>query len=257
MKNIDEKYVIEKYADGSSTIQLAKELETYPKKIERILKKHNQPIRSSSESQKLAIQKGRSKHPTKGRKRSEEEKLAISKGVEKAWQGMSDDDREEFSKGAKERWENIPASKKLEMQQKAGRALRLTCTEGSKQEKLLYRKLTEMGYEVAMHKKGLIEGNFEIDLLLPELNTIIEIDGPTHFYPYFGQAKLEEVIKMDSIKNGLLISKGFCVIRVRYLCKNMSQAVERKLWTIVSEQVEKVAAKFPPKNKRFIEVEVS
>lgn len=38
MKNIDEKYVIEKYADGSSTIQLAKELETYPKKIERILK---------------------------------------------------------------------------------------------------------------------------------------------------------------------------------------------------------------------------
>ena len=257
MNKIDESYVIEQYANGYSTISIAKELNTYPKKIERILKKNDQTIRTRSESQKLAIKKGRSKHPTEGTTRSESEKLAISKGVEKAWKNMSEEEREAFSKNAKERWENIPPSKKLEMQQKAGRALRLTCIEGSKQEKLLYRKLTEMGYEVEMHKKGLIEGNFEIDLLLPELNTIIEIDGPTHFYPYFGEANLAEVVKMDSIKNGLLISKGFCVIRVKYLCKNMSQAVERKLWAIVSEQVEKVANKFPPKNKRFIEVEVS
>ena len=143
------------------------------------------------------------------------------------------------------------------MQERAGRALRLACLEGSKQEKFLQGKLQEMGYEVVMHKKGLIEGNFEIDLLLPELNTIIEVDGPQHFLPYFGEAKLAETIKMDSIKNGLLVSRGFCVIRVKYLCKNMSKAVERKLWDVVSTEVEKVANKFPPKTKRFIEVEVS
>ena len=257
MKRIDESYVIKKYAEGSSTIQLAKELDTYPKKIERILKKNDQPIRSRSESQKLAIEKGRSKHPTEGTKRSEQEKLAISKGVEKAWQNMSEEDREVFSKNAKERWDNIPESKKREMQERAGRALRLACLEGSKQEKFLQRKLCEMGYEVEMHKKGLIEGNFEIDLLLPELNTIIEVDGPQHFLPYFGEAKLAETIKMDSIKNGLLVARGFCVIRVKYLCKNMSKAVERKLWDVVSAEVEKVANKFPPKTKRFIEVEVS
>ena len=101
MKNIDEKYVIEKYAEGSSTIQIAKELDTYPKKIERILKKNNQIIRSRSESQKLAIKKGRSKHPTEGMKRTEEEKIAISKGVEKAWKNMSEEDREAFPKTLK------------------------------------------------------------------------------------------------------------------------------------------------------------
>ena len=83
MKNIDESYVIKKYSEGHSTISLAKELETYPKKIERILKKNGQPLRIRSESQSLAIKNGRAKHPTKGRQRNEDEKLKISLGVEK------------------------------------------------------------------------------------------------------------------------------------------------------------------------------
>jgi len=142
------------------------------------------------------------------------------------------------------------------MMEKAGRALRIAAIEGSKAEKFLQRKLNEMGYDVILHKKDLIEGNFEIDLFLPELNTIIEIDGPQHFLPVFGEKKLQEVIKFDSIKNGLLVSKGFCVVRVRYLCKNMSRAVERKLWDLVSEQVGKIQDKFPTKSKRFIELEI-
>ena len=107
-----------------------------------------------------------------------------------------------------------------------------------------------------MHKKGLIEGKFEIDLLLPELNTIIEVDGPQHFLPLFGEDKLANTIKMDIIKNGLLISKGFCVIRIKYLCKNMNKSVERKLWDLVSTEGEAVKDKFPPKDKRFIELEI-
>ena len=114
-----------------------------------------------------------------------------------------------------------------------------------------------MLYLLHCNKKNLVEGNFEIDLFLPELNTIIEIDGPQHFLPIFGEDRLKEVIKFDAIKNGLLISKGYCVIRVRYLCKHISQSVERKLWTLVSEQVEKIKVKFPPKSKRFIELEIS
>ena len=256
MKNIDEAYVIKKYGEGHSTISLAKELRTYPKKIERILKKNGHALRSRSESQSLAIEKGRAKHPTKGQKRSEEEKLKISMGVEKAWQEMSDETKQKFCEDAKDRWDNMAPSKRREMQEKAGRALRLACLEGSKQEKLLKRRLEELGHEVVMHKKGLIEGNFEIDLLLPEMNTIIEVDGPQHFLPLFGEEKLAETIKMDSIKTGRLISKGFCVIRVKYLCRNMSRSVERKLWDLVSKEVEKVQKKFPPKSKRFIELEI-
>ncbi len=256
MAKIDEGYVIKQYQQNSSTYSIAKELGTYPKKIERILKKNGITLRTRSQAQANAIKTGRSKHPTKGEKRSEEEKNKISRGKELSWKNTSEEDREKFSQQAKERWEKIPADKKKEMMEKAGRALRIAAIEGSKAEKFLQRKLNEMGYDVILHKKDLIEGNFEIDLFLPELNTIIEIDGPQHFLPVFGEKKLQEVIKFDSIKNGLLVSKGFCVVRVRYLCKNMSRAVERKLWDLVSEQVGKIQDKFPTKSKRFIELEI-
>ena len=225
MKSIDESYVIKKYVEGNSTISIAKELNTYPKKIERILKKNGEPLRSRSESQSLAIKNGRAKHPTKGLTRSEEDKIKISLGVEKAWKEMPEEQKKAFVKSAKNRWDKMSPEKKREMQEKAGRALRLAGIEGSKQEKFLKKKLEDLGYEVVMHKKGLIEGNFEIDLLLPEINTIIEVDGPQHFLPLFGESKLSTTIKMDSIKNGRLISKGFCVIRIKYLCRNMNKSV--------------------------------
>ncbi len=256
MSKIDEGYVLKKYQENSSTYSIAKELGTYPKKIERILKKNGVTMRTRSEAQANAIKTGRSKHPTKGEKRSEEDKNKISRGKELSWKNTSDEDREKFSKQAKERWDRIPADKKREMMEKAGRALRIAAIEGSKAEKFLERKLNEMGYDVVLHKKDLVEGNFEIDLFLPQINTIIEIDGPQHFLPVFGEKKLQDVIKFDSIKNGLLVSKGFCVVRVRYLCKNMSRAVERRLWDLISEQVGKIQDKFPPKNKRFIELEI-
>jgi len=256
MPSIDEGYVVKQYQNNSSTYSIAKELNTYPKKIERILKKNGITLRSRSEAQTNAIKSGRSKHPTKGEKRTEEEKNKISVGAELRWKNLSDEDREKFSAGAKERWDKIPADKKREMMEKAGRALRIASIEGSKAEKFLQKKLNEMGYDVVLHKKDLVEGNFEIDLFLPSVNTIIEIDGPQHFLPVFGEKKLQEVIKFDSIKNGLLVSKGFCLIRIKYLCKNMSRAVERRLWNLVSEQVESIEEKFPPKNKRFIELEI-
>tara|TARA_R110000824_G_scaffold46485_2_gene133525 strand:+ start:13097 stop:13876 length:780 start_codon:yes stop_codon:yes gene_type:complete len=256
MPNIDESYVVQKYQENSSTYSIATELGTYPKKIERILKKNGITLRTRSEAQTAAIKTGRSKHPTKGEKRTEEEKNNISKGAELRWKNLSDEDREKFSKGAKQRWDKIPADKKRDMMEKAGRALRIASIEGSKAEKFLQRKLNEMGYDAVLHKKDLVEGNFEIDLFLPELNTIIEIDGPQHFLPIFGEKKLQNVIKFDSIKNGLLVSKGFCIIRIRYLCKNMSRAVERRLWDLVSEQIETIKDKFPSEGKRFIELEI-
>ena len=256
MSSIDESYVIEQYENKKSTYSIAKELNTYPKKIERILKKNGYTLRSKSEAQALAISSGRTKHPTKGLKRTKQQKEKISISKERSWQNTSKEDKEKFSQAAKERWEKIPADKKREMMEKAGRALRLTSIEGSKAEKSLKEKLTKEGYDVILHKKDLIEGNFEIDLFLPELNTIIEIDGPQHFLPIFGEKRLQDVIKFDGIKNGLLVSKGYCVIRVRYLCKNLSQSKERKLWNLVSAEVNKIKKKFPPKSKRFIELEI-
>ena len=257
MSKIDESYVIKKYGENFSTYSIAKELETYPKKIERILKKNGIKLRSKSEAQALAIKSGRAKHPTEGKERSEEQKLKISEGKAKHWKSMSKEDREAVSNAAKERWGNIPPDKLREMRESAGRALRLTTTEGSKAEKSLKKNLEAEGFEVVLHKKNLIQGKYEIDLFLPEIKTIIEIDGPQHFKPIFGEVKLQKTIKQDTIKNGLLVAAGYCVIRVKYMCKHLSQSVERKLWSLVSEEVGKIKDKFPPKGKRFIELEIS
>ena len=257
MSSIDEEYVIKRYGENHSTYSIAKELGTYPKKIERILKKNGYQLRSKGEAQSLAIKSGRTQHPTKGKKRSDEEKLKISVGTEKRWKEMPEEQKKKISKEAQKRWEKISPEKKRSMQENAGRALRMAAIEGSKAEKALKGKLLEEGYDVMLHKRNLIEGNFEIDLFLPEINTIIEIDGPQHFVPIFGEKKLRETIKFDSIKNGLLLKKGFCVIRIKYMCKHISQSVERRLWNLVSVEVDKIKKKFPPRSKRFIELEIN
>ena len=256
MGTINEAYVIKQYKNNHSTYSIAKELGTYPKKIERILKKNGHQLRSKAEAQSLAISSGRTKHPTKGRERSEQEKLKISIGTEKSWREMSEDQKKHISDQARKRWEKIPADKKRSMQESAGRALRQAAVEGSKAEKSLRDDLMEAGYDVVLHKKDLISGNYEIDLFLPGLKTIIEIDGPQHFMPVFGEKQLRDTTKFDSIKNGLLISKGYCVIRIKYTCSHMSQSVGRKLWKMVSGEIEKIEKKFPPKHKRLIELEI-
>ena len=257
MKDINEEYVIKQYNNNHSTYSIAKELGTYPKKIERILKKNGYQLRSKAEAQSLAIQSGRTTHPTKGKERTSEEKLKISIGTEKKWKEMPEAQKEEISKNARKRWEKMSPEKKRAMQENAGRALRLASIEGSKAEKSLKNNLMEAGYNVVLHKRNLIEGNFEIDLFLPELNTIIEIDGPQHFVPIFGETQLRDTIKFDSIKNGLLVANGYCVIRIKYMCKHISQSVERKLWELVSAEIEKIQNKFPPKHKRLIELEIN
>tara|TARA_R110000824_G_scaffold231335_2_gene419157 strand:+ start:34722 stop:35501 length:780 start_codon:yes stop_codon:yes gene_type:complete len=259
MKQIDENLIVEEYnTNKKSTHQIAQDFNTYPNKIRRILQKNGVDLRSKSQAQSVAIESGRAEHPTKGKPRTEEQKLQTSKNMEKYWENISDADRKKFSKKAKDRWEAMSSEEHLLMRQKAGEALRKTTTEGSKAEKFLYQRLQKEGYDAIIHKKGLIEGQkFEIDIFLPELGIAIEIDGPQHFTPMFGEEHLRNYVKYDSIKNGLLVQKGFCVIRVKYLCKHISESIKRKLWNLVFPVVQKLENKFPPKSKRIIELEIS
>jgi very-short-patch-repair endonuclease len=254
--SINEEYIVSRYEDNHSTYSIAKELGTYPKKIERVLKKHGVEIRSRSDAQKLAMESGRNKHPTKGRKRTEEEKVKISEGVHQNWKNMTDEQRDQISEEARERWNQMPADKRRDMMEKAGQALQKTCSEGSKAERYIYERLQDKNIDVVMHKKNLIPGKYEIDLFLPGLKTIIEIDGPQHFLPIFGEKRLKETIKLDSIKNGALISKGYCVIRVKYLLKGFSQKSARELWNKIGKQVTRIQERFPDKKDRFIELEI-
>lgn len=244
------------YDQVHSTYTIAKKYDTYPGKVRSILLKQKVKLRTKKQAQKAALKNGVAKHPTKGKKHSKEAKRKISIGRYKAWKEMPEEERAEFCKQAAKRWADIPFDKKIEMQRLAGAALHKSSIEGSKAERFLYQRLLEDDFVVEMHKTDLVGGEYEVDLYLPELLTAIEIDGPQHFLPVFGEEQLNKSIRYDSTKNGVIIGKGFAIIRVKYLANKISDRVKRDLYNCVIEQINKIEKKFPEEGSRLIEVTV-
>lgn len=255
---LDINKIIKDYQDGKSIRDIAKIYDTYPNKISRVLKDAGLILRTKKEAGKIAVENGKIKPPMLGKKRTQAEKENISSKRSKRWKEMSDQDIESFRKGARDRWKTYSVEDKLLMQQKAGEALRRASTEGSKAEKFLYESLTKSGYDVIMHKTGLIAGEkYEVDLFLPKLNVAIEIDGPQHFLPIYGENNLSRNIKYDSIKNGILLSRGICVIRIKYMLRHSSLNINSKLFHLVKSELQKIESSFPAEGYRLIELEIS
>ncbi len=238
---MNEQEIVQKYVDGMSSVQLCKEYDTYPNKILRILRKNGVELRKKSEAQKLALETGASKHPTKGRKMTQETRLKQSDSQRDRWNNMSESERKEFSEGAKQRWDERSDHNKAEMRSKAASELRKASLEGSKAEKYLCSILNKSGYNVVPHKKRLIPGDYEIDIYIPDLMTVIELDGPQHFLPIFGEDSLKKHQKYDNTKNGLLIKEGYTVIRVKYLSKRFTIRTQKQLKDRVIEALGNVS----------------
>lgn len=256
MNNLD-KQIIEMYNDQSkSTYEIAKSLDTYPNKIRRTLIKHGYKLKDKSQAQKNALKSGRCAHPTAGKKRTQDEKLRISEGMETHWEKMTEEQRQDRVNQAKERWKKMDASQKEKMCRLATDAIRKAGKEGSKLEKFVMDKLMESGYTVDFHNKTLIPNEkLEIDLYIPALKTIIEVDGPSHFLPIWGEEKLQKQIKADLQKSGRILSRGFAIIRVKAIANASLKKKENLISNIVST-LKSIENKFPPKTKRFIEVEL-
>lgn len=238
---MNEQEIIQKYLDGMSSVQICKEYDTYPNKIIRILKEHGVQLRERSEAQKAALESGSSIHPTKGRKMTQETRLKQSDAQRERWDNMTESQRKEFSEGAKERWDSRSDHDKAEMRSKAAIQLRKASIEGSKAEKYLCSILNKSGYNVIPHKKRLIPGDYEIDIYIPDLMTVIELDGPQHFLPIFGEESLKKHEKYDNTKNGLLIKEGYTVIRVKYLSKRFTIRTQKQLKDRVIEALNNVS----------------
>lgn len=226
---MDELKIIKAYESGKSIHEIAEEFSTYSVKIYRILKKHNVELRDKKESQSLALSKGRAKHPTKGKPVATKTKEKISDARAKAWKSMTKENKESFAEQARVRWEKMPAADKEEMQRKASEGLREASLEGSEIEKYIRSMLVSAGYNVTIQRSN-IGGDYEVDIYLKDQQIAIEIDGPLHFLPLFGEEKLQKTIKQDAIKNGLLLSKGIHVVRIRYSAKSPSLKAKRDLW---------------------------
>lgn len=249
--------VEKEYDNGKSVHIIAKQLNTYPNKVLRCLKKRGKTLRSKSEAQKLALKEGRIEHPTEGKKRPQEVKDRISESVHGYWQDLSDEELAKRSEISKKNWDAMSDSDKNNLRAAALEGMRKAAKEGSKLEKHLVDKLAENGYTVIFHKKGLIpKDDLEVDLYLPDLSVCLEIDGITHFSPVFSQEKLQKHRTADAKKAGLLLGRGFILIRVKHLSKSLTEKNKRDVTNVILNKLEEIKVKKPKKDQRFIELEV-
>tara|TARA_R110002051_G_scaffold284668_1_gene346844 strand:+ start:666 stop:1448 length:783 start_codon:yes stop_codon:yes gene_type:complete len=251
-----EEFIVEEYVKkNKSTYEISESLGTYPNKVRRTLVKLGVKLRDKSKAQSTAIQSGRHKHPTKGTERSESDKIKISEGMFSHWSHMSDEERLKRSEMAKKQWDSMSDEDRFNLRRAAAEAVRRAAKEGSKMEKFLQEGLTKTGRSVIFHKKGLVANqNLEIDLFLPESRVVIEVDGPSHFFPIWGEENLQKTIKSDAHKSGLLLQAGYVVLRIRHTTKNFSSKRQRDLLAKVINILDDVEKQFPAKSERFLEV---
>jgi len=239
--NLTDKQLIDLYTlDKKGIKEIAEENNTYPNKVRRKLKKLGVPLRNNSEAQLIALNNGKSKHPTAGRKRRPDELLKIAEGMGQVWDNMTHEEKERRGQMMRDRWESYSDQKKAEILKKSAQANSRAGREGSQIEKILDEALTKEGYNVIFHKTGLIEDDLEIDILIPDLKLAIEIDGPSHHLPIYGEDKLQKKREADQRKNGLLISAGYSVIRVKYLVKNLSLRKSTRFVNTIIDYIQKV-----------------
>jgi len=232
-KMIQKLYVEDKLSFG----EIADKYQTYPNKIRRDAIRFNIPIRNRSEAQKNVLTEGKAVHPTKGKARTKEEKDKIAHGVYVSWNNLSEDERNKRKLDSKERWENLDDSVKESMLSSAYVAIRKTSVEGSKLEKFLLTQLIDHNYKVEFHKEQILSNTkLQIDIFLPEKNVAIEVDGPSHFRPVWGEDSLTKNQKYDRKKTGLILGKGIKLIRIKQehdFSKARANLLANKLMTIL------------------------
>ena len=196
--------------------QISEMYNTYPNKLRRDAKKFNIPVRSRSQAQKNALKSGRTNHPTKGTTRSEETKQKIGMSVLQNWQNMDEKQLKQIKKKQKQIWESKSEEEKTNLKQAANNAIRESSKAGSKLEKFLLSGLIDNNIDTKFHyEQTLVNTRLQIDLYIPSINLAIEVDGPSHFDPVWGQETLQKTKTYDDKKQGLIIGKGMKLVRIR------------------------------------------
>jgi very-short-patch-repair endonuclease len=250
------KFILNAYeTENKSPGIIAKELNTYTNKIRRALLSYGKELRGKSEAQKIALESGRSEHPTKGKKRSEETKIKISENLAEYWDQIPDEEYQKRVDKCKENWNNMTEEQKSDFHAASIKSIREAAVKGSKLERFVKEFLEDNKYNVLFHKKGLIyNNNLEVDMFIAGLNVAIEIDGPSHFFPIWGQESLDRQIKSDAEKNGLLISAGYKVLRVKHMVSNVTEKHKRDVSKAVLDHLQKLEE--GKKTRNLFELEV-
>lgn len=208
-----------------STYKVAAELGCNQSHVVRLIAKFNKnnpsnPIKKRNKSEaQLNYLKTSGTHQREGTVHSEDTKDAISDKM----RDFYDSDEGEAAKDKirefrQQEWAEKSEAERAEILndlKQANRA-KMQSGEGSNFENYLAEQLTENGYLVEQRTKTWTPGNqFHVDIALPSQKIIIEVDGPTHWSPIYGDAELAKVQAKDGRKDAVLINNGWCILRVQ------------------------------------------
>lgn len=238
----EKRHLIEKLyeQDKKSFKDIADMVGTYSNKVRRDAIKFKINIRDKSAAQKNALNSGKHCHPTKGKTRDDSTKTKIGLGVLQAWERLSDNELTQRKLIAKNNWENLSDDQKKNMHNKATNAVRHSSKVGSKLEKFLLHQLLADGYTVNFHQEQILSNTkLQIDLFIPSINLAIEVDGPSHFLPVWGEDALKRNQSYDQKKEGLLIGKGLKLIRIKQT-KDFSKSRSQIIYSKLKEHIENI-----------------
>lgn len=254
----NEKFIRNAYeVQMKSTYQIADELGTYSSKIRRALDYLGIERRDYRQAQKNAIDSGRHKKPERNNLKPTEEELAKrSRSIRKSYEALPESEKALRRERAKIQWEQKSEVEKIMFSKMGAAALRESAKEGSKLEKHVRQGLVKSGYKVEYHKRDLLSEQLELDLYLPDLKTVVEIDGVAHFEPIWGEEALNRSKRSHAKKSGLLLSHGFVLIRVKNMARQTTLRNRMDTLDAVLAEVRKIEEKFPPRDERYIEIEI-
>ena len=174
--------------------------------------------------------------------------------VLQSWENIDSVELERRKKLAKDNWDKLSSDEKANILKSANDAVRKSSNIGSKLELFVLEHLLKKGYRVDFHKEQVLSNTkLQIDLFLPTMSVAIEIDGPSHFSPVWGEDTLKKNKTYDNKKNGLILGKGLVLIRIKQV-KDFSKSRASILFEKLEEQLELIKSSFPEISKRLIEI---
>lgn len=219
MADINEQDVRQLYLkEGLSMRKVAATLKVPLATLSRFMKKHGIDARSKAQAQKNYLKDH--DHQMSGRKHTDETKKKISSSLGEFWDSLSDEEREEVKRKIGSAWQRKWAAmseqeRKLMMESLSSKAKEVQ-GQGSRLERFIAEELRRRGYVVEERSTNYTAGkDFEVDLALPKEMIAIEVDGPTHFLPIYGEEHLAQQQERDDRKDDMINSSGYSVLRVR------------------------------------------
>jgi very-short-patch-repair endonuclease len=219
MVEINIQVVRELYLDqGMSMRGVAKKVGVPLATLSRFMKKNGIFARSKGEAQKNFLKEN--DHQMKGHKHSDETRKRISSSLGEFWDGLTDEERTEVKRkiGAawQRKWAGMSDQDRRSMMETLSAKSREAQGNGSRLERFIAEELRKRSYLVEERSTNYTGGkDFETDLALPKELIAIEVDGPTHFLPIYGEEHLAQQKERDARKDDMINSIGYSVLRIQ------------------------------------------